>query len=153
MNITNHELRGICLEAFYERWKGTSLVIEKWLSLEASAPFAGTIEHLQKLMRDPGFDPNNPNKLRSVLGAFAMANPMQFHKADGSGYRFIAEQIAELDSRNPQIAARFALVLTRFAHIEPGRRRLMRKSVVWLSERQLSENLHEIIAKALGSAT
>ena len=98
------------------------------------------------------FDPDNPNKLRSVLGTFAMANPVQFHKEDGSGYQFIAEQIAELDNRNPQIAARLALVLTRFAHIEPSRRGLMRKSVAWLSELQLSDNLQEIVTKALEAA-
>ena len=153
LNITKHEVRSICLEAFYERWRNTSLVMEKWLGLEASSPFSGTIQHMQKLMRDPVFDPDNPNKLRSVLGTFAMANPVQFHKEDGSGYQFIAEQIAELDNRNPQIAARLALVLTRFAHIEPSRRRLMRKSVAWLSELQLSDNLQEIVAKALAAAT
>ena len=108
---------------------------------------------MQKLMSDPVFDPDNPNKLRSVLGTFAMANPVQFHKEDGSGYRFIAEQIAELDNRNPQIAARLALVLTRFAHIEPGRRTLMRKSVAWLSELHLSDNLREIVSKALEAPT
>ena len=102
--------------------------MEKWLGLEASAPFAGTIEHLQKLMCDPVFDPDNPNKLRSVLGAFATANPVQFHKEDGGGYKFIAEHIAEMDSRNPQLAARLALVLTRFAHIETNRRSLMQKN-------------------------
>ena len=149
LNITSNEGRRTCLADFYERWKDTSLVIEKWLSLEASAPYAGTVEHLQKLMRDPVFDAENPNKLRSVLGAFAMANPMQFHKKDGSGYQFIAEQIARMDKRNPQIAARLALVLTRFSHIEPGRRVLMQKSLDDLSQHQLSENLHEIVSKAL----
>ena len=151
LNTSSYPERSLCLADFYERWKDSPLVMEKWLGLEASAPFAGTTEHLLKLMCDPVFDPDNPNKLRSVLGAFAMANPVQFHKEDGSGYQFIAEQIAEMDSRNPQIAARLALVLTRFAHIEPGRRGLMQKSVIWLSERQLSDNLHEIIAKALAS--
>ena len=149
LNITSQAERDICLASFYERWKHTSLVMEKWLSLEASAPFTGTTEHLQKLLEDPVFDADNPNKLRAVLGAFAMANPMQFHKGDGTGYQFIAEQIVKMDSRNPQIAARLALVLTRFAHIEPSRRSLMRESVIWLSERQLSDNLHEIVSKAL----
>ena len=153
LNITSQAVRDTCLEAFYERWKDTTLVMEKWLGLEASSPFAGTAEHIQKLMLNPVFDPDNPNKLRSLLGTFAMANPVQFHKADGSGYQFIAGQIAEMDSRNPQIAARLALVLTRFSHIEPSRRRLMRKSLIWLSERQLSDNLNEIVSKALAAAS
>ena len=104
-------------------------------------------------MGDAVFDADNPNKLRSVLGAFAMANPVQFHKADGSGYQFIAEQIADMDSRNPQIAARLALVLTRFGHIEPGRQAEMIKAVQGLARRQLSANLHEIVAKALDTTS
>ena len=127
LNITSHEDRSICLASFYKNWKHNPLVMEKWLSLEASAPFIGTLNHLQKLMRDPVFDPKNPNKLRSVLGTFAISNPMQFHKEDGSGYQFIGDQIILMDRRNPQLAARLALILTRFTHIETRRRALMRK--------------------------
>ncbi len=152
LNVTRHDEREACLHRFYERWKASSLVMEKWLSLGASAPYAGTIDQLGRLMGDAVFDADNPNKLRSVLGAFAMANPVQFHKADGSGYRFIADQIAEMDSRNPQIAARLALVLTRFGHIEAGRRAQMIAAVEQLSTQQLSANLGEIVAKALETA-
>ena len=153
LNVTEHTERQACLNRFYERWTSSSLVMEKWLSLEASAPYSGTISQLERLMGDAVFDSDNPNKLRSVLGAFAMANPVQFHKADGSGYQFIADQIAEMDSRNPQIAARLALVLTRFAHIEPGRQAEMIKSVEGLARRKLSANLHEIVAKALDTTS
>ena len=153
LNVTEHKERQACLNRFYERWTSSSLVMEKWLSLEASAPYSGTISQLERLMGDAVFDSDNPNKLRSVLGAFAMANPVQFHKADGSGYQFIADQIAEMDSRNPQIAARLALVLTRFAHIEPGRQAEMIKSVEGLARRKLSANLHEIVAKALDTTS
>ena len=104
-------------------------------------------------MGDAVFDADNPNKMRSVLGAFASANPVQFHKADGSGYRFIAEQIAELDSRNPQIAARLALVLTRFGHIEPARKAEMVAAVQGLARQQLSANLQEIVVKALDTTS
>ena len=152
LNATEHAERQTCLDRFYARWNSSSLVMEKWLSLGASAPYAGTIAQLGRLMDDAVFDADNPNKQRSVLGAFAMANPVQFHNADGSGYRFIADQIAEMDSRNPQIAARLALVLTRFAHIEAGRRAQMIAAVQRLSERDLSANLHEIVAKALETA-
>ena len=153
LNVTEHPERQACLNRFYERWRSSSLVMEKWLSLEACAPYSGTISQLQRLMGDAVFDADNPNKLRSVLGAFAMANPVQFHKADGSGYQFIAEQIADMDSRNPQIAARLALVLTRFGHIEPGRQAEMIKAVQGLARRQLSANLHEIVAKALDTTS
>ena len=153
LNVTDHPERQRCLDRFYERWNRSSLVMEKWLSLGASAPYAGGIDQLRGLMADAVFDADNPNKLRSVLGAFAMANPVQFHKADGSGYHFLAEQIAEMDARNPQIAARLALVLTRFGHIETGRRAHMIQAVRMLSESRLSANLQEIVTKALETAS
>ena len=153
LNVTEHTERQACLHRFYERWTSSSLVMEKWLSLEACAPYSGTIDQLQRLMGDAVFDADNPNKLRSVLGAFASANPVQFHKADGSGYHFIADQIAQMDSRNPQIAARLALVLTRFGHIEPGRKAKMIAAVQGLARQQLSANLQEIVVKALETAS
>ena len=153
LNVTEHTERQACLHRFYERWTSSSLVMEKWLSLEACAPYSGTIDQLQRLMGDAVFDAYNPNKLRSVLGAFASANPVQFHKADGSGYQFIADQIAQMDSRNPQIAARLALVLTRFGHIEPGRKAKMIAAVQGLARHQLSANLQEIVVKALETAS
>ena len=153
LNVTEYPERQACLQRFYERWSMSSLVMEKWLSLEACAPHSGTIAQLERLMGDAVFDADNPNKMRSVLGAFASANPVQFHKADGSGYRFIAEQIAELDSRNPQIAARLALVLTRFGHIEPARKAEMVAAVQGLARQQLSANLQEIVVKALDTTS
>ncbi len=65
-------------------------------------------------MQHPAFDPDNPNKLRAVLGVFS-GNAVQFHQPGGAGYRFLAEQLAEIDQRNPQLAARMATQLTRFA--------------------------------------
>ena len=79
-----------------------------------------------------------------------MANPVQFHKENGRGYQFIAGQIAEMDSRNPQIAARLALVLTRFAHIEKSRKRLMIKAGHGCLNDSY-QTICEIVAKALAA--
>ena len=84
--------------------------------MEAMSSVGGTTKRLDELMAHPSFDPKNPNKLRSVIGAFMMGNTPGFHAADGSGYGYIARQIVEIDGRNPQIAARMALPMTRMAN-------------------------------------
>ena len=50
----------------------------------------------------------NPNRLRSLVGAFCMSNQLHFHAADGSGYRFAGDVILEVDGLNRQTAARLA---------------------------------------------
>ena len=103
------------LAAFHDRWAGNALVMEKWFQMESMSSVGGSIDRLDELMRHPEFDPKNPNKLRAVLGAFMMGNTPRFHAADGSGYDYMADRLVEIDSRNPQIAARMALPMTRMS--------------------------------------
>jgi aminopeptidase N len=152
LNHTDHANRGRALDSFYKRWNGAALVIEKWLMLSASSAVHGNIANIKALMQDPVFDASNPNKLRSVLGVFAAANPVHFHKSDGSGYRFIAEELVSLDKRNPQIAARMGLTLTRFSNYGAERQQQMRDAVRFVAGHALSRDLNEVISKALKSA-
>ncbi len=149
LNSRNCPERKEALSAFHDKWSEDSLVLEKWFALEAGSSVGGTIGHLDKLMAHKHFDLKNPNKIRSVLGVFAAANPVQFHKSDGTGYQFIAEQLAKLDKRNPQISARLGLTLTRFQHYSPEREKLMRAALISLSNNTLSADLTEIVDKAL----
>ena len=48
----------------------------------------------------------NPNRVRSLIGAFALANHTQFNRSDGAGYDFVADIVLALDPENPQVAAR-----------------------------------------------
>jgi aminopeptidase N len=150
LNHIQHEHRGTALARFYRRWHEQALVMEKWLMLSATSATHGTIDNVRALMQDPVFDASNPNKLRSVLGAFAAANPTYFHKEDGSGYRFIAEELVTLDKRNPQIAARMGLALTRFANYSLVRQKQMREALDFLAgHNSLSRDLDEVVSKAL----
>ena len=94
---------------FYERWRDEPLVVNKWFALQAMAqrPDSGRAGR-SALLRPPGVHLANPNRVRAVLGAFAQGNLPGFHRADGAGYRFVADQVLELDRRNPQVAARLA---------------------------------------------
>lgn len=149
LNQSDHPYRQKALAAFYKKWHSSSLVMEKWLMLEATSSCHSNIENLERVMQDPVFDASNPNKIRSVLGAFAAANPVQFHNENGLGYQFIAKQISLLDQRNPQIAARICLSLAKFGHYDKKRRDLMRNAVESLLANELSPDLQEIVAKAL----
>ena len=149
LNMVESSARETALQAFHDKWQNDSLVMEKWFAMNASAPYHGTIEAVKSLMAHPAFDAANPNKLRSVLGSFTAANPTQFHKEDGSGYHFMAEQLAMLDQKNPQIAARMALGLTRLSSYDDARQKRMLSALRDLNDKAQSRDLKEVVGKAL----
>ena len=148
IDVANREL---ALQQFHDNWKSHPLVMENWFLWQASSIVAGTPEKCKELMRHPAFDPDNPNKIRCVIGGFASGNPVHFHADDGSGYRFLAEQLLLLDKKNPQISARLALPLTRFGNFIENRQNLMIEVLENLSENSLSPDLAEIVLKSLSS--
>jgi len=149
LNNSDHPAGERALSAFHDRWQNHSLVMEKWFALKASSAHSADIDALHRLMAHPGFDIGNPNKVRSVLGSFCSANPVHFHHASGSGYQFIADQLMALDARNPQIAARLGISLTRYAHYQPERQKLMCEALQRLARVELSRDLREVVSKGL----
>ena len=137
------------LSAFHDRWQADSLVMEKWFQMEAMSSVGGTTARLDELMAHPSFDPKNPNKLRAVLGAFMMGNTPGFHAADGSGYGYIARRIVEIDARNPQVAARMALPMTRMANYDAARQDMIRSALAVIQAGAGSNDLKEVVEKAL----
>jgi len=125
--------------------------MEKYFALQASAPLVATPDKVMELMKHPQFDANNPNKLRVTIGVFAARNPMQFHHESGTGYQFIANQLADIDRRNPQIAARMASSLARFGAYGEARQNQMRAALQTISEGKISRDLAEVVTKALNS--
>ncbi len=117
--------------------------------MEAMSAVGGTIERLAKLMKHPSFDLNNPNKVRSVLGAFMAGNPARFYATDGSGYEFVARSLIEIDSRNPQVAARLVLPLTRMSAYDVDRQLRMTAALEIISQASPSNDLAEVVGKAL----
>ncbi|MFW6191513.1 MAG: aminopeptidase N C-terminal domain-containing protein, partial [Thiohalospira sp.] len=138
------------LDAFYERWQDDPLVVDKWLAIQAASPLPGGVERVQALMDHPAFSLTNPNKVRAVIGAFAMRNPAQFHRPDGAGYRLLADVVLELDGRNPQIAARLVKPLTRGRRFVPEREAAMHAELERLRERAGSPDVGEMVDRALG---
>jgi aminopeptidase N len=100
------EARETALASFGERYAAEPLVLDKWFAVQAAIPEDGTLARVRELMNHPAFAFSNPNRVRSLIGSFAMANPTQFHREDGSGYALLAETVLALNGTNPQIAAR-----------------------------------------------
>ncbi|MCM2323882.1 MAG: aminopeptidase N [Oligoflexia bacterium] len=135
---------------FYEKWKDDSLTINKWLQTQAISSAPGGLERIKTLMKDPVFNINNPNKVRSVLTIFGQENLVNFHAADGSAYRFMADQILDIDRRNANVAARLAGLFNQWKKFDPARQALMRKELQrMMAHEGLSAGVFEIVSKAL----
>jgi aminopeptidase N len=141
--------RQTALSDFFEKWQDEDLVVDKWLSVQASSSASDTFARVVALKEHPAFDIRNPNKVRSLIRTFA-ANPVHFHSADGEGYRFVADCVLELDKLNPQIAARIASAFAQWHRYEPSRSLQMKQQLQRISEQdKLSPDTSEIVKLSL----
>jgi aminopeptidase N len=101
------------------------------------------------LMSHPLFSLRNPNRIRSLITSFCSGNLAEFHAADGSGYRFWAEQVVVLDAVNPQIAARLARALDRWRKFDATRQPRMRAALEQVAANAQSADVLEVVGKAL----
>jgi len=127
------------------------LVLDKWLALSASAPEPNVVARIGAILADPTFPRNNPNRLRALVGSFAMGNPSQFARADGSGFRFVTGFVADVDKRNPQVAARMLTAFRVWRGFEPTRRAAAEAALQALKNAgELSRNSTDILERTLG---
>ena len=146
--------RDQALDTFYARHEGDHLIVDKWFALQASAPLQGTIRRVRELMRHPDFKLATPNRVRSLIGTFAMGNPFAFHSEGGEGYAIVADTILALDPLNPQVAARMATAFRSWASLEEKRRSLAKAELERiLAAPGLSRDLFEITSKSLAVST
>ncbi len=142
--------RAKAFERFYERWKGDHLVIDNWFAYQATSPLPSALAAVVKLTRHPLFSIENPNKVRALIGTFAMANPVTFNRPDGKGYEFLADRVLEIDAFNPQVAARLLSAFRSWKALEAGRRRLAKKTLQRIARvRSLSRDASEIVSRML----
>jgi aminopeptidase N len=139
------------LAAFYERWKGEPLVIDKWFAVQARDPSETTLGRVIGLTAHPAFESKNPNRLRALVSTFANFNPAQFHDPSGTGYRFLADQILAVDKYNPMTAARLIDPLDGWRRYKPELGALMKAELERIAGTEgLSKNVLEKAARALG---
>ena len=138
-------------DAFYTAWADEPLLVDLWLRLQAGSELPGTLAQVQSLERHAAFDPDNPNKVRALIGAFC-ANVPNFHAEGGAGYDFLRERIIRLDATNPNLAARLATAFAPWRLHNAARGQRMRGALEALEDGERSPNLSEVVGKALADA-
>ncbi|MCH8550653.1 MAG: aminopeptidase N [Natronospirillum sp.] len=137
------------METFYKRWQSDAQVTEQWLALQANAADV-TVADIEALCEHPAFSWQNPNRIRSVVSVFCTHNSAGFHAADFGGYRFLAETILRLDSKNPQIAARLCTPFTQWRrYTKPVQEAMQADLERILSHEGLSDGVYEVVSKTL----
>ncbi|WEK07051.1 MAG: aminopeptidase N [Candidatus Pseudomonas colombiensis] len=138
------------LAVFAENFKDNALVMDQWFSVQAGSGLPGALERVKALMQHPAFNLKNPNKVRALIGAFAGQNLINFHAADGSGYRFLADLVIQLNAFNPQIASRQLAPLTRWRKYDSARQALMKGELERIrASGELSSDVYEVVSKSL----
>ncbi|MEZ5611563.1 MAG: aminopeptidase N [Rhodocyclaceae bacterium] len=145
------------LAEFRTEFADDALVLDKWLALQATAwrwseSQRCGLELVRALSADKAFSLANPNKVYALLGSFFRGNPAEFHRDDGAGYAFWADQVMALDARNPQVASRMARALENWQRYTPALQALIRTEMQRVAACEaLSPDTREIVEKALAA--
>jgi aminopeptidase N len=142
--------RDDAIARFGARYRNEPLVIDKWFTLQATIPEDATLERVKGLMEHPAFSMSNPNRVRSLIGSFAMLNQVQFNRADGAGYRLLASIVARADDLNPQLAARLLTAFSTWRMMESTRRTHAEQALLSIAGKpNLSRDVGDIVSRSL----
>ena len=152
LNSAYHE-RDVLLQDFYQTWQNETLVLDKWFALQAMSNDEDALENVKQLCEHPAFAITNPNKARSLIGAFTN-NLQAFHQTSGAGYEFVADKVIELNTLNPQMAARIVGVFNNWRSMVEPHAEKMQKQLERISKHEgLATDIKEIVVKALQEAS
>ena len=150
---SGHALANAALDRFHALFKDDELVLDKWFALQAGACDRNgeVLPAVHALMAHADFNLRNPNRARSLIFSYCSANPGAFHRADGAGYAFWRDRVIELDGINPQVAARLARALDRWARLTEPYRSAAREAIARVAAKpDLSNDVREVVSRALG---
>lgn len=140
------------LSSFFKKWEHEELVVLKWLSMHSMSNVPGNLETVRQLVEHPKFKITNPNSCYSLILAMSRS-AVNFHAADGSGYKFLADMVLKVDAVNHQVAARIAGAFTTYAQVDQHRQSMIQGELSRiLSHSGLSENVQEIVQKSVKTA-
>ena len=149
VNGNESDTRNRLLAQFADKFSDDALVMDKYFALVGSSRRSDTLQQVQTALQHPKFSLENPNKARSLIGSFSRNVP-HFHAEDGSGYRFIADKVIEIDRFNPQVAARLVQAFNLCNKLEPHRRNLVKQELQRIRAQEgLSKDVSEIVGKIL----
>lgn len=138
------------LDDFYQRWQDDPLVMDKWFTVQAMSQRDDCLQQVQRLQEHSQFTWDNPNRVRALVSAFVIGNPLHFHAADGSGYALLRDAVERLQSRNPQLAARLVSGFNQWKRYDSRRQQLQREALSSIAAIDgLSKDVYEIVHRAL----
>ena len=150
VNNSVSQEREFLFARFEAKWRDEPLVLDKWFALQATAQRADTLARVRMLLDHPKFNARNPNRVRSLVAAFALRNWHAFHARDGSGYAFVADQVMSLDRVNPHLSSMLAKAFNQWRRFAEPRRAMQRSTLEDIGRGQdLSPDLREIITRNL----
>lgn len=135
------------LKDFEQKWARDGLVMDKWFMLQASRNDGAAITRVKNLMHHQTFSMQNPNRVRSLIGAFCNQNLERFHTEEG--YQLLLDVLIQLNHSNPQVASRLIEPLIRFKRYDVQHQTMMKGILERLSQEKLSTDLFEKVEKAL----
>lgn len=147
-NHTDPAVQNEALAWFYTQWGQEPLLIDKWLFVQATRTQSNPLTDVQRLLSHPAFHLNNPNNVRSLIGAFTQQNPRYFHAEDGQGYAFLTEMLLKIDAINPQIAARLSSPFTQWKRLNQPRQQQIQQQLRYLAGCKISKDLNEVVSKS-----
>ena len=149
VNGNESDTRNRLLAQFADKFSDDALVMDKYFALVGLSHRSDTLQQVQTALQHPKFSLENPNKARSLIGSFSRNVP-HFHAQDGSGYRFIADKVIEIDRFNPQVAARLVQAFNLCNKLEPHRKNLVKQELQRIrAQKGLSKDVGEIVGKIL----
>lgn len=139
---------------FHNKWKDNFLVMNKWFTIQALRNSDDVLNDIITLSDHPLFDKTNPNRIRSLFVAFASRNSAHFHKADGSGYKYISNKIMEIDKYNSHVSSNLASAFQTYSYLPKIQADLMKIELDKIvTEDKISPGLFEIVSKTLKSGS
>jgi aminopeptidase N len=145
-----HARREEVISAFYDRWRADPLVLDKWFAIQAGSSRVDTLDRVRELTEHRDFNLGNPNRIRSLIGAFCSGNQVRFHAPSGEGYVFLADHVLALNDSNPQVASRMVSIFNDWRRYDTDRQNLMQAQLERIaSSGSLSDDVYEIVNRAL----
>ena len=136
------------MQSFYDRFENEPQVINQWFATQAMCSLPGALERVHDLEKHEAFNIKNPNRVRCLIGAF-VGNYKNFHEISGSGYRYIADKVLEIEGFNVQVAARLATVLTQWKRFGSERQSLMKQSLQQIEAKMTSKDVSDVVSRGL----
>ena len=147
----NHTNSIRLLDKFYSEFKHDKIILEKWFQIKSSYNnvYFNGLNSIKNILKNINFEYKNPNYVRAVIGSFQSNNIELFHARDGSGYRFVADQIIAIDKINPQTAAKVIIPMTNMSKFNLITKNKIKKNLELILNSKPSNDVFEVISKSL----